>query len=259
MTSRELATKIHEWNKTTYSDGIKPVNESKELKAFCRKIFNLLGIDGKKMNGLSIQHLPFLYEGDLREISFSDIFERISEKDLSPAAYILQIVKDCLAAGFSEEHEIAGLVGRGLRAFAPYLREYDLEAKIPVEIYGTTVRRGNAEEDKNEHTDVFILYKGVKYRVWSYQNTEKGLNKVTSKLRGERGELIEGIYLLCPFDYLDSKDMVDLSGWRLHSNNYIKRIKDALETGKETKYASFLHKKTKDQKSFASKIGLLTV
>lgn len=242
MNMDNIRNYMSSWNKYTFCQGVKFCKVSEQEKEQCLWFIEEQNLSDKLMNGESVQGLPKIYEGPLREISFSRIFsEALANNYLTPASYIMGLVKACKQADISDNNLITGIVGRGFRPFASFLREMDLEQKLTGILPDANCFRGMPDDDISQHTDVYVEYKDELYRIWSYQNTSRGLSNMLSKFKGQRGEIPTGKHILCPFDFKDKFYSEDVLGWRLHSNNYIEKIREIITTWKAKNYNNLIN------------------
>ena len=188
------------WAKKTYAEGIadyKKVAEDPRALAFVEEVLRKLNIADKPMTGDSCQGLPRIDEGRTT-VRFSGVVDDLIEVFLTPASYVAEVALRSRAN--RPDSEVAGEVARALRAFPSFLREMDLGWKVGEECArrGLTAdaRTADVDADIAEHTDVFLKLGGKDYRLWSYLDSERGLDNVKSKLSGARGE-IRGFGSLC--------------------------------------------------------------
>lgn len=228
------------WANYSYTDGIRfcngyTVEEIEQAKT----ILQMQNLTNMMMTGYSVEGLPYKYEGSLTQISYSQIFYDVLEEGyLTPASYIMRIIREC-NKHFDSLGLIMGIVGRGLRSLPAFLREMDLPNKLVTHLTGAVAYRSNPEGDIIDHTDVYLEYQGECYHIWSYQSTsERALINTISKLRGDRGELLNRIYILCPFNYKDSSQYKDVFGWRLYYDDYVEKIKTLISYGVIDDYAN---------------------
>lgn len=84
-----------------------------------------------------------------------------------------------------------------------------------------------------QHTDIFIRIGNLEYRIWLFQNSDRGISNTKSRLRGERGEVSCGIHILCPMNPINAKGRnqryIDRNGWRFYSESYMSEIVDFME------------------------------
>lgn len=216
------------WSMLTYKQGIDNCYALKKESDTYRVTVNVLKTQNlleKKMDGRSVEAIPIKNEGDAK-IIFSDIFWSIADGFISPASYVVSIVNECLKRKI-DEVEISGIVGRGLRAFPSFLREMDLICKMAKYFPGATVHN-NPTQDVNDHTDILIQHNGNDYRIWSYQNSKRGLENTSSRIKEQRGEIPKGIHVLCPIDVKNEYMREEVMGWYLYSERYVKYIHEML-------------------------------
>ena len=189
------------WYTKTYKEGLLDLSlEDRRLEEQALKIFNKLGIIDLPMDGYSCEKLPKTEESKIKiKKTYSEIFHDELENDsFSPASYLVQIIKEY---GEEVESKIEGITARGLRTFTSLLREIDFadqlkRALIPYDENVTT--NSNPKQDSSDHTDVFLTYNGIAYRIWLYQFSARGLPHDIERLTGKRGELPDGIHIICP-------------------------------------------------------------
>lgn len=224
----DMANKMQEWGQTTYAealDGCKNLNSVvvKKTISVLQKINRL----NTKMTGTSIQGL---YRNEAAEksgkVMFSTVFREASiKKEFSPAYYAYKIVEGCRETDTTFHSLTEGIVCRGLRIFPSFLREPCLEYKIQEIVPEARIASG-VELDVNEHTDLLVRINGNIFRIWSYQSERLG--NTIEKIKGKRGELPDGIFILCPFDRADNSCYTSISGWYMHSDEYVEKVKKFL-------------------------------
>lgn len=215
---------INVWSKQTYSEGLRycvPKGRSKIFK-LTEKILQIQNLSDKHMDGNSIQGIPEKYEGKIN-IFFTKIFWDIAKIYITPAKYIVLIVEECLANKITGTKQVAGIVGSGLRAFPSFIREMDLAYKMSIHFPNATITTG-PDQDVNEHTDILIENEEHKYRLWSYQSSEKGLSNMPSKFCGERGTVPAGYHVLCPLNIKNKAIVEQIAGWYFYSDEYVRYI-----------------------------------
>ena len=194
----------------------------------------------KAMNGNSSMNLPCKYENSLDEIRFTvKFYETMKSGFLTPASYLVRIVqewnylksigKPIKKPNWTEERLLLGIVGRGLRTLPSLIRELDLCQKLAERLEGARVFRTEPKDDFESHTDLCIETKDKLYRVWSYQNTWRGMSNMHHKFKGKRGELESGYYLLCPYDIGNMFYVEELYTWCLHGKPYIDKVLTVLK------------------------------
>jgi len=214
------------WKKQTYSAGLEYCFSIKRnVKAYelTRKVLELQGLSDKNMEGSSIQGIPIINENKTN-IIFSNIFWNIAATYITPVYYASLIVKTCMEQGINEPKQVAGIVGRGLRALPSFLREMDLTYKLSLLFIDADVENG-PEQDVKEHTDIFIKKGDKEYRLWSYQSsTKRGLESTAKRLCGQRGEIPNGYHILCPIDIYDKASIEEVNGWYFYPEQYVENI-----------------------------------
>lgn len=231
------------WNQYTYRQGIMFMFMPKKDREKCLWVMDELGILDKKMTGESVQGLLNIDEGFAGGIYFTEVFEKWANgKFLSPASFILCLIREYEMTGLPFDGNIIGTVGRGLRGLPSFIREIDLADKLKLTLPNSSCIRTRAIEDMKDHTDVRLEYNGIFYRVFSYQNTGHSLKNMVSKILGERGSTPNGHCLLCPFNYLSKDYAKDVYGWRLHNERYLQKVKEILDSYQPLQYANLSRK-----------------
>ena len=159
-------------------------------------------------------------------VIFSDIFHELFDAgELCPSNYVRVIIDklDAYNATATDKlsfNDYIGIISRGLRAFASYVRELHLLSLIRRYLYESgkyhyTVFEPNVETDIKEKTDIMFSIGPRLSRVWSYQNTPKGIEKTSRRiLKG----CSTGYNILLPFD--KTKTIYEVEGWFLY-NKYV--------------------------------------
>lgn len=192
-----------QWAQKTYSDGLKELPHSPDLINKATSIFKKLGILSVRMDGYSCEKLPTTAEIRLSiKKTYSAMFHDEAEKDsFSPASYLVHILSECLNAGIDNEETIVGTLARGLRTFASLLKEPDFARQLEEGLRkydATTTTHLNSKQDSSDHTDVLLTFNNRTYRIWLYQFSPRGLPHDVERLTGKRGEIPDGIHLICP-------------------------------------------------------------
>ena len=224
---------INTWQKKTYRMEIDDLFAEhpnlQQLYAVVVKVLELQQIDHKSMDGYSITNLPWISE-QKTSIVFSKLFQETSKrKSFSPALYIVFMVyayvNNVNDGNWEEVYEkkLACEIGRGLRAFPSFLREWDLREKIKWIFPNSPIMYG-PEQDVRDHADIILRYGDSLIRIWSYQSTEKGIQYVIKRLSGDRGMIPSGLHGLFPIDINNPSEAEDVYGWRLYSMEYVKRL-----------------------------------
>lgn len=225
------------WSKQTYVEGLKyaySIKNNEQVKNLTIEVLKIQKLDKKQMNGNSVQKIPLKNEGKV-DVIFTDIFWELSDNYISPVCYIGAIVKKCIEKNIVNEKEVAGIVGRGLRALPSFIREMDLTYKMAHFFPGATVTNG-PEQDVSEHTDVLIKTGNDEYRLWSYQNTERGLENTAKRFCGYRGKIPKGHYILCPIDIQNPIEVDEEEGWFFYSERYVQYLYEMMSIEKPDEY-----------------------
>ena len=202
MTNVRQFTNI--WNKKTYKEEFENLlSKNKTLKKQALKLLKELKLIDLPMNGFSCEKLLKTHEQKIKlKKTYSEIFhDKLINNCLTPASYLLQLIKECKKIKDLNNDEIKGILARGLRAFTSLLREQDFADQLQdtLAIYDKfVVSKLNSKQDSKDHTDVLLTYKSKTYRIWLYQFSSRGLPHDIERLTGKRGELPNGIHIICP-------------------------------------------------------------
>ena len=227
------------WNNCSFEDGLGYVYHiSVEEKNQTKDILKRLNLWDKKMSGNTVelqQDKIKAYEENT--IIFSKIFNSVLNNYITPVAYIVDIIRECNKYGYNN-HFISRIVLRGYRTFPSFLRELDLASKLTNKIDGATCQRSTPEDDVWGHTDVLLKYNGSLYRVWSYQDSSRGIENTFKRFKGKRGRLPRGLHVLCPIDLFnsDKRHYDEIFGWKMYSDNYVSEIAELIVAGKIDEY-----------------------
>lgn len=229
---------ITKWKDLTYGQGLDSYYAiKKNIEAYNKtiEVLRMQDLECKIMDGNSVNNIPIKNEGSIN-IIFSDLFWKCVEGFISPASYVATIVKACIDKGNQNTYEIAGIVGRGLRAFPSFLRELDLKYKFKNHFPQAEIIN-SPRQDVGEHTDIMIKCSDCNYRIWSYQNFERGLSNTASRLRGDRGKIPDGIHVLCPIDIGNEYEREEIDGWYFYSERYVRYLNEMMIIEKPDDYS----------------------
>lgn len=225
------------WKQQTYRSGLEycyAIKKDKQTYDLTIEVLQLQKLDDKAMDGTSVQNIPIKNEGKV-DVIFTDIFWDIAGEYITPVYYVASIVKQCVKRNILNSEQVAGIVGRGLRSLPSFLREMDLTYKISCLFPEAEITNG-PEQDVSEHTDILIKNGNIEYRLWSYQNFERGLNNTASRFYGRRGKVPKGYHILCPIDIGNSAEVEEVDGWYFYSDRYVKYIYDMISIEKPDEY-----------------------
>lgn len=235
----EIRKLTDDWAVQSYEDGCKIIElsrvyEERIIKRLKHYLYELRRFRYKNMDGNSVEDLPKdeaaeKYEG----IRFTEVVNEIKGDDFSPAKYMAQITKLCDDKKLTDEMTVA-LLARGLRAFPSFLREIDIEEQLN----NVLTRRKmnykiirNPEMDIVQHTDIMLRIEDRDYRIWLFQNSERGIYNTKQRLKGERGEIPNGIHILCPINPMrNSIQCEEVHGWSFYKKSYADDIVDFIES-----------------------------
>lgn len=229
---------IMKWKQLTYRQGLDncyAIKKDIEVYNATIEVLKVQHLENKIMDGNSVKNIPVKNEGKI-DIIFSDIFWKLVDSYISPASYVATIVKACVDNNILDINKMAGIVGRGLRAFPSFLRELDLTYKF-IKHFPNARLINNPTQDVQEHTDILIKNNDCDYRIWSYQNFERGLINTASRLRGNRGSLPDGIHVLCPIDIGNEFQREEIEGWYFYSERYVNYLYEMIILEKPDDYS----------------------
>jgi len=198
-----IRDKCTEWSSKTFGEELIELNIKDEiLLEYAKKCFKDLDILDKNINGYASEGLPKTEEGNLGlKFTYSEVFHNlIDDNSFTPVTYLVAIISKFLLASATRE-KINGAVARGLRTLTSLLREPDFAYQIENQLrsYGFNVSTElNSRQDGGDHTDVLLHIDKRIYRIWLFQFSPRGLPHDIERVSGKRGELPNGIHLLCP-------------------------------------------------------------
>jgi len=201
------------WSKTKYKDiNLDDISIESNLQDLVWESFDEMGILDKFMTGDSVESLPRNNDSEnLNGPKFSNAFHFLNKKMIvSPGLYLAFILNQYMGDGF-EKKLLTGYLSRALRSFASFMREPDLAYKLKncLEKEGDEVTVNmDPKQDIKGHVDIVINYKGETFNIWSYQATRRGLPNTIDRLSGNRGEICDGINILCPLRTEDAQTLV---------------------------------------------------
>ena len=221
------------WNRMNYSEGFPAfIHLNADLEAHTIDCLRELGILNRPMNGNSIVGLPRVdFAENHGVISYSELFHSMTEEDsfFSPAYFAYRIVEMYFNNAEGFDTNIAnGYICRGLRTLASMFREMCLEYKIKRRLPEAVINVG-VELDINEHTDLLINHSGNVFRIWSYQSNR--LYHTIEKIKGNRGSLPLGLFILCPLDVTEYQNIENINDWYMYSDSYVDRVVELILQG----------------------------
>jgi hypothetical protein len=193
------------WASQKFSDAVnstfwKDEDIRKELKNQLSKL-NLLD---HNINGYSVQGLQTTQEGFGKGPSYTETFFEVLEEtgNCHPIDYLYLLLKKSISMNL-ETSKITGILARSMRTFASLLRDRDFAILMEEEIrHGKIFKKfdvlTDSIQDSKYHTDVLVTIGEKKFRIWLFQYTSRGLPHDIERITGERGDLPEGIHILCP-------------------------------------------------------------
>ena len=217
------------WSKIKYSaiDLNQPFLKNK-YNALVLSSFREMGISDLFMVGDSVEDLPRNMQAEEWNggPKFTEAFHKLSkEKYINPGLYLALVLKEFKDQDCNEKLLI-GYLSRALRSFPSFLREPDLAYKLKSELEkdGSNVKLNmDPDQDLKGKVDIEITYKNNIFNIWSYQASKRGLPNTLERLKGFRGDVRNGINILCPVktELVNSYKIAESS---LHKNK--ERIED---------------------------------
>ena len=266
MNIERIREYMQRWALYSFSRGVGFYrNSSVEEKNQAEVILRNIHLWNMNMTGESVQRQQDNYrahEGSTGNIIYSAIMNNALESDyLTPASYIMDIIRECNDNHIDDQTFVTQLVLRGYRSFPSFIRELDLAAKVADHIENAECERCNPEEDVVGHTDVILRYNENIYRLWSYQDSVRGLNNTTQRFRGERGILPEGIHVLCPINCFDEylNQFVQICGWKLYSDSYVEKIANTIIDGNIDDYNDVRIQNVERLREYMKKVNMVRV
>jgi len=192
-----------------------------------------MGINDKFMVGSSVESLPRNSQSEnMNGPKFTDAFHELNDKHLvSPGLYLALLLNQFMNKGCKQDL-LTGYLSRALRSFASFMREPDLAYKLKTVLEkddDSVEVNMDPKQDIKKHVDIVIQYKGQTFNLWSYQATRRGLPNTLDRLSGNRGEVCDGINILCPLRTEDAQVLIKkkisilkkrkrLKGWKEEQN-----------------------------------------
>lgn len=239
MGIRELT---YDWSTLSYEEGCKRVERTslnKDINEYIMKrlhhfLYELKRYKYMNMDGKSVEKLPKNPKAEKYEgIRFAEIISQMRKmeyEDFSPAKYLAQITKLCNDNNLDDEMTI-GILARGMRSFASFLREIDVEEQLERILTDQHIPHEltrNTEMDVKNHTDIMAQVYDRFYRIWLFANSPEGIKNTNDRLRENRGELPDGIHILCPMNpkgkNRNTEKYEEINGWRFYHIVYIENI-----------------------------------
>lgn len=248
---------MEKWGQLTYKQGLDYcylIKKDKQVYELTLEVMKMQLLDQKMMDGNSVQNIPYKDEGKV-DIIFTDIFWRLAQDYITPAYYVGAIVNECIKSKIVDKERVAGIVGRGLRAFPSFLREMDLTYKLSRFFPNAQIMNGPSQ-DVDQHTDVLVVSGDMEYRVWSYQNFVRGLENTASRIRGNRGEVPKGTHVLCPIDISNEYEKEEVDGWFFYSDRYVTYLHEMIVFEKPDSYNFVSRMSDYALKAYLSKANL---
>ena len=250
----DIDLKTEEWAKTFYKEinlddiSIKPL-----YKDLVWETFSEMGILNKYMTGDSVESLPRNSESEnLNGPKFSDAFHFLNNQMIvSPGLYLAYILNEYMDKNLDKKL-LTGYLSRALRSFASFMREPDLAYKLKTclkkDCDNVTVNM-DPKQDIKGHVDILVSYKSRIFNIWSYQATRRGLPNTIDRLSGNRGEICDGINILCPLKTEDAQNLVKKKNSILKKCKQIKNWENELLSSptpsREIKLRELLEKNNK--------------
>lgn len=229
---------FQKWSRYTFRQGVdfsRRCKNNNVLRQHTMRILQQQKLIDKKMNGNSVEGIPYVYEHENTYIRFTEVFTICMENYLTPVEYIICTIEKLLDQELGDDLMLE-LVGRAYRAFPSFIREYDLQYQLAREFGHDNVKHSSIHDDVVGHEDVTLFYDGSIYHIWSYQMSKRGLINTGQRITERRGVLKRGKHILCPIDVF-SDEVTMIEGWSLYPEEYSTRVKEYLDNEKPDEYA----------------------
>ncbi len=197
-------SEIRKWQQSTY----KELLDDLLAKGVINKIlhqevaghFEQLELTDKRVDGYSVQGLPKTDETKAGKISYTEIFHSIKVEEFTPVLYLVRLVQ-AFKNKNPDENDLSGFLARGLRTLSSLLREPVFAEKLERHLKNSDPKVKTSTcpiQDAADHTDILLEFKGKIFRIWLFQFSDRGLPHDIERVTGQRGELPNGIHVLCP-------------------------------------------------------------
>ncbi len=197
--------KVKGWQRLNYAEMLEDLYQkgkiNKDLFEDAKVNFKKLDLTDKKVDGYTVEGLPKTDEGKLAvKINYTDIFHSINTNKFTPVLYLVKLIETYRRKSPGDK-DISGFLARGIRSLSSLMREPIFAEKLEniLSNYDKEVTAGTCPvQDAGDHTDVLLKFKGETYRIWLYQFSDRGLPHDIERVTGQRGELPNGVHVLCP-------------------------------------------------------------
>ena len=250
----DIDLKTEEWAKTFYKEiNLDDISIKPSYKDLVWETFSEMGILNKYMTGDSVESLPRNSDSEnLNGPKFSDAFHFLNNQMIvSPGLYLAYILNEYMDKNL-DKRLLTGYLSRALRSFASFMREPDLAYKLKTflkkDCDNVTVNM-DPKQDIKGHVDILVSYKSRIFNIWSYQATRRGLPNTIDRLSGNRGEICDGINILCPLKTEDAQNLVkkknSILKKRIQINNWENELASSPTPSREIKLRELLEKNNK--------------
>lgn len=246
------------WSRYTYKQGLDncyTLKKDSQVYKITVDVLRLQKLEHKFMDGNSVQKIPLKNEGKTN-IIFSEIYWELMQDFFSPANYVVAIVRKCIDENITDINVVAKVVGRGLRSLPAFFREMDLADKL-TKVFTDATTVSNPIQDVKEHTDIYVKSDRYEYRIWSYQNFKRGLSNTAERIRGNRGNIPNGIHVLCPINIENEVECEEVEGWFFYSDKYVQYLYDMITIEKPDDYSIIRDMNEKLIYSYLKKANIL--
>lgn len=199
-----IYNKCISWSKKTFRQELTDIPDlvDQGIQSKIERIFQRLNILDKHVNGFACESLPKTEEERTAvNIRYSDVFHHVYSKEyFSPVLYLVELVIRYFDLG-GPESKIDGFLARGLRTLTSLMREHDFANKLEsyLSFYDPDLTvLVDPDQDARDHTDVLLKFNNKEYRIWLFQLSKRGLPHDIERVTGRRGDLPDGIHILCP-------------------------------------------------------------
>jgi len=191
------------WAQRTFAEMLNDLEDiDPNIKRVTSRCLKRLGLLNKKVNGYACEKLPKTEEGHTGvDINYTDVFHALySKRDFTPVSYLVELIRRYMEQE-GKTNRLDGFVARGIRTFTSLIREPDFAESLLQCLSSSRVSPKvllHARQDAKDHTDILLTYLSKEYRIWLFQFSNRGLPHDIERVTGRRGELPQGIHVLCP-------------------------------------------------------------
>lgn len=160
-------------------------------------------------------------QGEIGFIIEDVVLACYAQQTLSLPLFLSGVVRAWQEGG--ERAPLPGVIARALVSFPSFLRELDLRERLSLALSSNRqwllsskylLVDSTPDHTLKEKAD-FRVQVALDFRVWTYRATPRGLAYAHTRLKGERGSLSKGLYLLLPYN---NQEGLTVLGWDFYSD-----------------------------------------